>query len=98
MVQAIHNAGMEIIMEFHFVDGMQPNMIMDCIRYWVMEYHIDGIHINLNAVPVNMIMNDPLLSRVKILGDRWELVNDYYMPTQGIKHLGICNDGFMCLV
>lgn len=98
MVQAIHNAGMEIIMEFHFVDGMQPNMIMDCIRYWVMEYHIDGIHINLNAVPVNMIKNDPLLSRVKILGDRWELVNDYYMPTQGIKHLGICNDGFMCLV
>lgn len=96
MVQAIHNAGMELIMEFHFVDNMKPYMIMDCLRYWVMEYHIDGVHINLNAVPVNMIKTDPLLSRIKILGDRWELVNDYYMPMQGIKHLGICNDGFMC--
>lgn len=98
MVQAIHNAGMEIMMEFHFADGMKPNMIMDCIRYWVMEYHIDGVHMNLNAVPVNMIKTDPLLARIKIFGDRWELVNDYYMPMKGIKHLGICNDGFMCTV
>ena len=45
-----------------------------------------------------MIKTDPLLSRVKILGDRWELVNDYYMPMKGTKHLGICHDGFMCTV
>ena len=97
MVQAVHNAGMELIMEFHFSDGMKPYMVMDCIRYWVMEYHIDGIHVNLNAVPVNMIKTDPLLSNIKILGDRWELVNDYYMPRKGMKHLAICNDGFMCV-
>lgn len=97
MVQALHNAGMEIIMEFHFSDDMKPYMVMDCIRYWVMEYHIDGIHVNLNVVPVNMIKTDPLLANIKILGDRWELVNDYYMPRRGIKHLAICNDGFMCV-
>lgn len=95
MVQAIHNAGMELIMEFHFDYGMKPLMVMDCIRYWVMEYHIDGIHMNLDSVPVNMIKNDPLLSNIKILGDRWELVNDYYMPRKGTKHLAICNDGYM---
>lgn len=98
MVQAIHNAGMELIMEFHFVDGMKPYMIMDCIRYWVMEYHIDGVHMNLNAVPVNMIKTDPLLSKIKIMGDNWELISDYYMPRQGKKHLSICNDSFMCTV
>lgn len=97
MVQALHNAGMEIIMEFHFSDEMKPYMVMDCIRYWVMEYHIDGIHVNLNVVPVNMIKTDPLLANIKILGDRWELVNDYYTPRKGIKHLAICNDGFMCV-
>ena len=96
MVSALHNAGIELVMEFHFVEGMKPYMIMDCIRYWVMEYHIDGIHMNLNAVPVNVIKSDPLLSRIKILGDRWELVNDYYTPLKGDKHLGICNDTFMC--
>ena len=98
MVQALHNAGMEVIMEFHFSDEMKPQMVMDCIRYWVMEYHIDGIHANLNVVPVNMIKTDPLLANIKILGDRWELVNDYYMSRKGLKHLGICNDGFMCTV
>ena len=98
MVQAIHNAGMELIMEFHFVDGMKPYMIMDCIRYWVMEYHIDGVHMNLNAAPVNMIKTDPLLSSIKIMGDRWELISDYYTTPQGNKHLAVCNDGFMCTV
>lgn len=95
MVQAIHNAGMEIIMEFHFGTSMKPLMIMDCIRYWVMEYHIDGIHLNLDMVPVNMLKTDPLLSHIKILGDRWELVSDYYLPRKGIRHLAICNDGYM---
>ncbi len=98
MVQAIHNAGMEIVMEFHFNGDMKPLTVMDCIRYWVMEYHIDGIHINLNSVPVNMIKTDPLLSHIKILGDRWELVSDYYMPRKGNKHLAICNDGYMCML
>ena len=71
MVQAIHNASMEVIMEFHFVEDMKPQVIMDCIRYWVMEYHIDGVHMNINTVPVNMLKSDPLLANIKIIGDRW---------------------------
>lgn len=96
MVQAIHNAGMELIMEFHFVEDMNPQVIMDCIRYWVMEYHIDGVHMNINTVPVNMLKSDPLLSGIKIIGDRWELVSHAYKPSTEKNNIGICHDGFMC--
>ena len=96
MVQAIHNAGMELVMEFHFVEDMKPQMIMDCIRYWVMEYHIDGVHMNINTVPVNMLKSDPLLANIKIIGDRWELVSENYNPTNKKNNLAICHDGFMC--
>ena len=97
MVQAIHNASMELIMEFHFVEDMKPQVIMDCIRYWVMEYHIDGVHMNINTVPVNMIKSDPLLANIKIIGDRWELVSQDYSPaSKRNNNLAICHDGFMC--
>ncbi|MBQ2980832.1 MAG: alpha-amylase [Lachnospiraceae bacterium] len=96
MVQAIHNAGMELIMEFHFVEDMKPQVIMDCIRYWVMEYHIDGVHMNINTVPVNMLKSDPLLANIKIIGDRWELVSQDYKPSVEKNNLSICHDGFMC--
>ena len=97
MVQAIHNASMEVIMEFHFVEDMKPQVIMDCIRYWVMEYHIDGVHMNINTVPVNMLKSDPLLANIKIIGDRWELVSQDYTPTnKKNNNLAICHDGFMC--
>ena len=96
MVQAVHNAGMELIMEFHFVENMNPQVIMDCIRYWVMEYHIDGVHMNINTVPVNMLKSDPLLANIKIIGDRWELVSQDYMPINKKNNLAICHDGFMC--
>lgn len=97
MVQAIHNASMELVMEFHFVEDMNPQVIMDCIRYWVMEYHIDGVHMNINTVPVNMLKSDPLLANIKIIGDRWELVSQDYTPAnKRSNNLAICHDGFMC--
>ncbi len=98
MVKKLHRAGIEVIMEFYFTEDVNPHMATDCLRYWVMEYHIDGVRINLDTVPVNMLKSDPILSDIKIIGDRWDIISGYPKgnPMPGEKrHIGICHEGFM---
>ncbi len=96
MVKELHKNDMEVIMEFHFVDGMSPFTIIDVLRFWVLEYHIDGIHVNFNVAPLNMIKSDPVISMVKILcnydsGESLESYNLY----QGNKRFAILDEGFL---
>lgn len=96
MVKELHKNDIEVIMEFHFVEGMSPHTIMDALRFWVVEYHIDGIHANFNVAPLNMIKSDPLMSMVKIICnyDTGESIDGYHLY-QGKKRFAIVNDNFM---
>lgn len=60
-------------------------MILDCLRYWVIEYHIDGFRfdlatvlsrdpyvVNMNSKLMRLITNDPILSRVKLIAEPWD--------------------------
>lgn len=96
MVRELHKNDIEVIMEFHFVEGMSPHTIMDALRFWVLEYHIDGIHANFNVAPLNMIKSDPLMSMVKLICNynSGEPLDGYEM-FQGKKRFGILNEGFL---
>lgn len=96
MVKALHKAGIEVIMDFYFVPGTNPYIIIDCLRHWVLEYHIDGVHVNTEVAPVGMIKEDPVLAVVKIFADMWEVVDSF--KGKGVikdKRLAIFNDDFM---
>jgi glycogen operon protein len=98
MVKKLHTAGIEVIMEFYFAKDTTPQLVIDCIRYWVMEYHIDGAKVNLDVANVDMLKSDPILWDTKIIGDRWDIISscEKYNPVFGEKrHIGVCHDGFM---
>ena len=96
MVKALHKAGIEVIMDFYFIPGTNPNKIVDCLRYWVIEYHIDGVHLNMEVAPVNMIKEDPILAPVKIFANRWDVIDYFSHGNLSIKkNLAIFNDDFM---
>ncbi len=68
---------------------------MDCIRYWVLEYHIDGVHINRDYAPVEVLAQDPLLSHTKIMTESFrmeEIYEDKYVPSY--RNLAEYNGGF----
>jgi glycogen operon protein len=96
MVKELHKNGIEVIMEFHFVDGMSPHTIMDALRFWVLNYHIDGIHANFNVAPLNMIKSDPLISMVKIIENyvSGENIDDYYL-FENSRRFAVLNEGFL---
>jgi isoamylase len=62
------------------------NMIIDCLRHWVMHFHIDGFRFDLASVLgrnsqgllltnpplLEQIAEDPLLREVKLIAEAWD--------------------------
>ncbi len=66
-------------------------LIMDSLRYWVLEMHVDGFRFDLAAALArelhevdklgaffDIICQDPVLSRVKLIAEPWDLGEDGY--------------------
>lgn len=96
MVKELHKNKIEVIMEFYFEEGSNQNLIMDCLKYWVEEYHIDGVHINSNVAPVTAIATSPRLGHTKIMTEGFELLKIYQNDkVPKFKNLAEYNDGFL---
>ena len=68
--------------------------IVDCLRYWTTEYHIDGFRFDLasaltraeNGMPLTdppllkLIAHDPVLAHVKLIAEPWD--------ADGLYHVG----------
>lgn len=66
MVRSCHKAGIEVVLEMPFTEGILPQMAVECLRYYMLEYHIDGFVINPYVVPWEAVILDPILKGVKI--------------------------------
>ncbi len=66
LIRALHANGMECVMEVYVSENMNQNIILEALRYWVREYHVDGFHLLGENVPVSLITQDAWLARSKI--------------------------------
>ena len=64
-------------------------MIMDSLRYWIEEMHVDGFRFDMAPVLVRddkdidmlssfmqIIYQDPLISQVKLMAEPWDIGNE----------------------
>ncbi len=96
LIRELHRNGIEIILEFYFPPGTKAGLILDCVRYWVTEYHIDGVHLNREHTPAELLAQDPLLSHTKIMTEYFcleEIYEERYIPS--FRNLAEYNSGFM---
>ncbi|MDW7670684.1 MAG: glycogen debranching protein GlgX [Bacillota bacterium] len=70
-------------------------MILDCLRYWVIEYRVDGFRFDLAAIlgrnedstPMSnppLLQNlayDPILANVKLIAEAWDAAGLYQVGT-----------------
>lgn len=98
LVRELHKNGIEISMEFFFPQGTNPNFILECLHYWVMEYHIDGIHANCEEAVMRMIEADNLLCTTKIFTYSFTNNTDFYSKKSETRNLANFNDDFMVSV
>ncbi len=92
MVEAIHNAGMEVIMEFSFTGEASDDLIMDALKFWAKEYHVDGFHLLGAGLPAKRIATEPFLGASKIFYDQFP--RECLLADDGMKHLFAYNDFF----
>ena len=91
MVRELHKAGLEVVPEFYFSGKEVPEFVLETVRFWVREYHVDGIHLTGYA-PTELLAKDPYLADTKL----WALSWNAEKPAPGTKkHLGEYNDGFL---
>ncbi len=67
MVKAFHASGIEVVLEMPFASDTSKLLIEECLRFYRMEYHIDGFVLNPLVAPMETIQSDPILKGTKIL-------------------------------
>lgn len=90
LVKKLHKNGMNLILDMYFV-GQTPEFILQCLRYYVLHFHVDGFRLNQDCMDTAWLRNDPVLSHVKLLGNSWRDCPE----DVGEEKLFEINDGFM---
>ncbi len=112
LIRELHANGMECVMEMFFDDDQNQNLILDVLRYWVREFHVDGFHLQGQNLPVTQIVQDAWLRRTKIFYTGFDgrlleercryphlfVYNDEYLyPVRGmLNHVYANLDAFLC--
>ncbi len=89
LVRELHKNRLELVVELYFKGTESPSFVLDVVRFWVREYHVDGIHL-IGNVPLQSIGEDPYLSRTKLFATSWDGVDK-----GKVRHLAEYHDGFM---
>ena len=75
-------------------------LVMDALRYWAGEMHVDGFRFDLATALIRdsgflaAIRQDPLLARVKLIAEPWDLGPDGYRLSQFPHGWSEWNDRF----
>ena len=89
MVKELHRSGIECILEMFFTGDETPGEVLNVLRYWVEEYHVDGFKLT-GSVPLELIAGDPFLTRTKLFAEDWRGV----LGKGAGKNLAECNQHF----
>lgn len=96
LIKEMHKNNIEVIMQFYFPDEIKQGFILEVIKYWVLNYHIDGIHIKGSKVPFTLLATEPLFANTKIIHAYVESDEIYSQKEKpAYRNLAKENDEFM---
>lgn len=67
MIKSCHREGIEVVLEMPFCTGIPAQTALECLRFYMLEYHVDGFVVNPYNVPWNLLIEDPLLKDIKLM-------------------------------
>ncbi|MBI4558073.1 MAG: glycogen-debranching protein [Candidatus Hydrogenedentes bacterium] len=84
------------------------DLIVDCLRYWVNTFHVDGFRVDLasvlsrdrkghlisNAPLIERITEDPLMRGVKLIAEAWDVGGGYQVGSFGGERWAEWNDRY----
>lgn len=94
MVDAMHQAGIEVILEFYFQPETSECFIKDVLHFWLTTYHVDGFHITGDETTASAICRDPMLKKTKLIYSDPFLVDQEGQKKGGRRTLASYNQGY----
>ncbi|MCM1049414.1 MAG: hypothetical protein NC433_13420 [Clostridiales bacterium] len=96
MVKALHRNKIEVMLQFYFPPGTSHIKIIDILKYWVIEYHVDGFQLMGMDIPIKLLKTEPLFAKTKLIGEK----DDYSISgaetgKTEYKNFGFMNDAFL---
>ncbi len=67
MIASLHREGIEVITDFYFEEDLTSRFIVDVLRYWVINYGVDGFALFGSRIPAEDILRDPYLKDSKFI-------------------------------
>lgn len=77
LVRELHKNGIEIMVQFYFPGETGRLYMTEVIKYWVTEYHIDGVRVSGTSIPYGLLSEEPMLKNTKIWCD---YLPERYLP------------------
>lgn len=93
LVRAVHEHGMDIVMEFSFEKKISGRFLEQILRSWTRRYHIDGFHLLGDGLPLEDVTSDPFLADTMFFYDSFP--QNIIDAESGDKRLFNYNVGFM---
>lgn len=101
LIEELHRNHMEIILQVYFPEGTRQGYMLEVLRFWVMQYHVDGFHLKGIDLPLEMITSEPLFANTKLFyyGFDTGRIRRYYDTAEDVmkNHLAVHGDSFMIL-
>ncbi len=99
LVKEFHKNDIEVLIELYFSGEESAALAQEAVRFWVYEYHVDGVHLS-GFAPVELLATDPLLRDTKLLAVSWDGAckskkTESKNPRERRWHLGEYNEGFL---
>lgn len=91
---ALHEEGMECLMDFYFPGQIRPEQVQQVLRFWRLEYGVDGFVLMGEGVCMDYLAKDPVLADTKLLCPGLDTGRIYGNTVPLRKHLGEYNRGF----
>lgn len=95
LVKAMHALGMELILEFQFTEDADMLLILECLRYWAQEYHVDGFALITRSGVCEELARLPIFRDVKLIGEWFPEGLVQKNAVRWHSRLAESNDGFM---
>lgn len=70
MIKCFHEAGIEVVLELPFSEKTHQELMLECLRYYRTEFHVDGFVLNSYHIDLNRVKEDSWLAGTKIMEKR----------------------------
>ena len=94
-VKTLHDNNIEVVLQFFFEENESDSMILDALRFWRCNYHVDGFHLKGARLPLSLITGEPLFDDVKIWHEWFDYGQIYGSSKPKYRLLSDYNNGFL---